>query len=442
MYGVNAVIWDGFSLQTIQSGVLGLMRTESPCSLLSAYRVLDLCDDKGMFAGKILADMGADVIKIEKPGGDPVRKRGPFYGDIPDPEKSLFWFAYNNGKRGMTLDVSTSKGRDLFKKLVKTVDVFLESFPVGYLKEIGLGYEELSAVNDQLVMVSISPFGQTGPYSRFKGDDLIVSAMGGLMQVCGDEDLAPLPVGFPQAYLAASLDAVEAVLVALWARPQIGKGQYADVSAREGVIFTESEMVPYWTMMGQNPSRHGRRVQRPGGVTSPVIWKCKDGYINYIIQAGQPGAERNIAMVKWLEEEGFATDYLKGKKWHEFDWRKTKQEEMDLIIGPLQDFFMSHTREELYTEALKRVISLVPVTNAEFMVNDLQLLSRKFWVELEHPELNKQIIYPGPFAKMTETPLDLRWRAPRIGEHNEEIYVKELGISHEELSSLKESGII
>ncbi len=103
-------------------------------------------------------------------------------------------------------------------------------------------------------------------------------------------------------------------------------------------------MIPYWTMMGENPSRHGRRVQRPGGVTSPVIWKCKDGYINYIIQAGQPGAERNIAMVKWLEEEGFATDYLRNKKWAEFDWRKTKQEEMDLIIRPLQDFFMSHTR--------------------------------------------------------------------------------------------------
>lgn len=410
--------------------------------LLSVYRVLDLCNDKGMFAGKILADMGADVIKVEKPGGDPVRKRGPFHRDIPDPEKSLFWFAYNNGKRGVTLDIATPKGRDLLKKLVKTSDVLLESYPVGYLKEIGLSYEELSAINDQLVMASISPFGQTGPYSRFKGDDLVISAMGGLMQVCGDEDRAPLPVGFPQAYLAASLDAVEAVLVALWVRPQLRKGQYADVSAREGVIFTESEMIPYWTMMGENPSRHGRRVQRPGGVTSPVIWQCKDGYINYIIQAGQPGAERNIAMAKWLEEEGFATDYLRNKKWAEFDWRKTKQEEMDLIIRPLQDFFMSHTRGELYLEALKRLISLVPVTNVEFMLNDPQLLSRKFWVELEHPELNEEVVYPGPFVRMTANPLDLRWRAPKIGEHNEEIYVKELGISHDELEGLKESGII
>ena len=415
---------------------------KEPSSLLSVYRVLDLCDEKGMFAGKILADMGADVIKVERPGGDPARNRGPFYKDVPDPEKSLFWFAHNNGKRGITLDLTRPEGRNLFAKLVKTADVLLESYPVGYLREMGLDYEALSAMNGQLVMASISPFGQTGPYSRFKGDDLVVSAMGGLMQVCGDEDRAPLPVGFPQAYLAASLDAVEAVLVALWTRPQLGRGQYADVSAREGVILTESEMIPYWTMMGENPSRHGRRVQRPGGVTSPVIWKCKDGYINYLIQAGQAGAERNIAMVRWLEEEGFATEYLKNKKWHEFDWRKTKQEEMDLIIGPLEDFFMSHTREELYAEALKRVISLVPVANAEFMLNDPQLVSRNFWVKVEHPELGDSMIYPGPFVAMTETPLDLRWRAPRIGEHNEEIYTKELGMSADELQALKASGII
>jgi hypothetical protein len=159
-------------------------------------------------------------------------------------------------------------------------------------------------------------------------------------------------------------------------------------------------------------------------------------------QAGQPGAERNIAMVKWLDEEGFATDYLRNKKWHEFDWKKTKQEEMDLIIGPLEDFFLSHTREELYSEALKRVISLVPVKNAESMLKDPQLVSRNFWVELEHPELNEQIVYPGPFVTMTATPLDLRWRALKMGEHNEEIYVKELGFSNEQIIVLKTAGVI
>ncbi len=149
-----------------------------------------------------------------------------------------------------------------------------------------------------------------------------------------------------------------------------------------------------------------------------------------------------MAMVKWLEEEGFATEYLKKKKWHEFDWRKTKQEEMDVIIGPLEDFFMSHTREDLYAEALKRVISLVPVANAEFMFNDPQLIARNFWVKVDHPELGESISYPGPFVGMTETPVNLRWRAPRIGEHNEEIYVRELGMSASEFQMLKASGVI
>jgi benzylsuccinate CoA-transferase BbsE subunit len=442
-YGENVTPPGGFSMGDDPiRGDSGPMQKNSTRSLLSAYRVIDLCDDKGMFAGKILADMGADVIKVERPGGDPARQRGPFYKDEVNPEKSLFWFAYNNGKRGVTLDLATPEGRALFLRLVKTADVLIESFPVGYLESLGLAYQDLSAVNDQLVVSAISPFGQSGPYSRFKGDDLVVSAMGGLMQVCGDEDRAPLAIGFPQAYLAASLDAVEAILVALWVRPQLGRGQYADVCAREGVTLSESEMIPYWTMMGENPARHGRRVRRPGGVTSPVIWQCKDGYINYIIQAGQPGAERNMAMVKWLEEEGFATDYLKKKKWQEFDWRKTKQEEMDQIIGPLQDFFKSHTREELYAEALKRVISLVPAADSEFILNDDQLISRNFWVELHHTELNDTILYPGPFVALNETPLDLGRRAPTIGEHNEEVYGEELGLSGEILATLKASGVI
>jgi len=147
-------------------------------------------------------------------------------------------------------------------------------------------------------------------------------------------------------------------------------------------------------------------------------------------------------MTKWLEEEGFATDYLKKKNWNEFDWRKTKQEEMDRIIGPLQEFFMSHTRDELYGEALKRVISLAPVADSEFILNDPQLLSRNFWVELEHREIDEKLIYPGPFATMSETPLDLRRRAPQIGEHNEEIYIEELGLTSEEVRSLRESGIV
>ncbi|MFC2068776.1 CaiB/BaiF CoA transferase family protein [Chloroflexota bacterium] len=418
------------------------MPTDGVNSLLGGYRVLDLTNEKGMFAGKILADMGADVIKVERPGGDPVRKIGPFYKDIPHPEKSLFWFAYNNDKRGITLDIESTQGRDIFKELIKTADVIIESFPVGYLNTIGLDYPVLSQINEQLIMASISPFGQSGPYQNYKGEDIVVLAMGGLMQVTGDEDRAPLQVGSPQVYLASGLDAVEAILIALYARPIIGRGQFIDVSARDGVVWSESEMIPYWTMTQQIPSRHGRFRETPGGVRVPVIWPCKDGYINYIVQGGQPGAERNIIMTKWLDEEGFATDYLRNKDWYKFDWRKTSQEEMDLFLGPLLKLFAAHTRKELYKEATKRVIGLTLTSDVKDLVESPQLNARNYWIKLEHPELNDDITYPGSFVVMSETPLKLQRRAPLVGEHNSEIYQKELGILEQEITNLKQSGII
>ena len=146
---------------------------------LSPYKVLDLTDEKGLLCGKILADLGAKVVKVEKPGGDPARNNGPFYHDIPDPEKSLFWFAFNTGKKSITLNIESTDGKKLFKRLAKTADFVLESFHPGYLKEFGLDYLSLTKINHKIIMTSISPFGQTGPFSDFKGPDIVCMAMSG-----------------------------------------------------------------------------------------------------------------------------------------------------------------------------------------------------------------------------------------------------------------------
>ena len=167
--------------------------------LLSPYRVLDLTDEKGVVCGRILGDFGANVIKVEKPGGDPCRNIGPFYHDIPHPEKSLFWFAYNANKRGITLNIESVDGKEIFKKLVQSADVVVESFPPRHMDSLGLGYSELSRVNQNIIMTSISPFGQTGPYSEFKGPDLITWSIGGMTQVSGDPDRQPVRVSFPQS---------------------------------------------------------------------------------------------------------------------------------------------------------------------------------------------------------------------------------------------------
>ncbi len=201
-------------------------------ALLSKYRVLDLCDERGALCGKILGDMGADVVKIEKPGGDRCRDIGPFYGNTPHRERSLFWFAFNNNKRGVTLNLETSAGKRIFGELVKRSDVVLESFEPGYLDKIGLGYEALRTINPKIVLTSITPFGQSGPYAGYKGTDMVVWALGGLMNLCGDADRPPLQVSLPQSFIAASTYAAEGTMIALYERGNSGLGQHVDLSAQ------------------------------------------------------------------------------------------------------------------------------------------------------------------------------------------------------------------
>ena len=196
--------------------------------LLTPYRVLDLTNERGFLCGKLLGDMGADVIKIEKPCGDPARKLGPFYQDVPHPEKSLFWWGFNSNKRGITLDIETEDGQAIFKKLVKTADYVIESFEPGYLDKLGLGYEALSQINPGIVMTSISGFGQTGPYSNYQSTDLVIWALSGVAYVTGDPKNAPLMPSFPVAYFFAATSAVIGTLVAGFQKTLTGEGQHVD----------------------------------------------------------------------------------------------------------------------------------------------------------------------------------------------------------------------
>ena len=411
-------------------------------ALLSGYRVLDLCDEKGALCGKILGDMGADVIKIERPGGDPCRNIGPFHGGTPHREKSLFWFAFNNNKRGITLDIETAEGKKVFCDLVKKVDVVLESFDAGYLETIGLGYEALKTINPSVILTSITPFGQTGPYREYKGPDIVVWALGGLMNLCGDADRPPVQVSLPQSYMAASTYAAEGTMVALYERGNSGLGQHVDVSAQASVTWFISELIPFWTFQGQDIKRAGQAMTRTGGLIVPTIFACKDGYVGYLIQAGQPGAERNKRMAEWLEDEGFGTEYTRTKDWFQFDWGKMTPEELEQLVQPLNKLFMTRTKQELFDEAVRRVISLFPVRTAKEIVESVQLEARNFWVPLHHEPLDTTILYPGPFALSSETPITLRRRAPLIGEHNREIYADELGLTPEELITLHGEGVI
>ena len=410
--------------------------------LISSYRALDLTDDKSMFCGKLLAHLGADVIKIERPGGDPSRKIGPFYQDIPDPEKSLFWFAYNAGKRGITLNIEVAEGQEIFKRLVQGADVLIESFAPGYMAQIGLNYSELSKINPGLIMTSITPFGQDGPYKDYKGPDIVVMAMGGLMYQCGDQDRPPVRISFPQAYINAGADAAIGTLIALYYRGISGEGQSVDVSAQERVVWTSHMAAQWWDLLKVKSKRCGAGVYRERGAIQRDIWPCKDGYIAYAIIGGVTGARSNRALVEWMEEEGKAPQFLESMDWLNLDYGSISQEDYDHIGEPIEAFFKAHTKLEIYEQARKRRIMLLPVATTEDIIRNPHLKSRGFWQEISHPELNSSIKYPGDFVKLSEASLRPVSRPPLIGEHNEEIYGKELGFSRKKLETLKTQGII
>lgn len=411
--------------------------------LLGSCRVLDLTDEKGFLCGKILADLGADVIKIEKPGGDKARNLGPFYHDVPDPEKSLYWFAYNLNKRGITLNIEAEEGRQIFTKLVKKAHFIIESFAPGYLDDLGLSYLELSRTNPRIIMTSITPFGQTGPYRNYKASDIEVMAMGGLMYITGNPEQPPLRISLPQAFLLASAHGSAASMVAHFYRETSGEGQHVDVSAQECVLWEIANAIPLWELNRNILRRVGSYMAgRWTGTKQRLLWKCKNGYVLFYILGGAFGVKTNRAIVKWMEEENLVPGYLANFNWDAFDMATQTQEMQDQIETYISKLFSMFTKEELYSEALKRGIMLCPVNTSKDIFENIQLKDRGFWMDIKHPELSTSIRYPGAFAKLSETPLNTKRRAPLIGEHNLDIYGGELGLSGPELDDLHNDGVI
>ncbi len=414
---------------------------------LFPYRVLDLTDEHGQMCGKMLGDMGGDVIIVEPPGGSSARGIGPFFRDDPHPEGSLFWLAFNTSKRSITLDVVHPDGRELFLRLVETADAVVTTLHPRRLSELGLSYQELARRKPDIVLTTITPFGPDGPYGEYVGSDLVLQALSGFLYLSGDPDRPPTRVSVPMVATKTGAEAAAATAMALYHRGLTGEGQQVDVSALA---------VAQWQLMNAAPfpRLHGTEVRRGGGyftalgtVKVRAIYPCKDGYVYFFFLGGTPGATSMTALTRWLDEEGTAPRLMLEKDWAGMDMGKymydpEAQKEVEVMETSLARFFLGKTKQQLFDRAYRERILIAPVNDVRDMVEHPQPNARGFFVEVDHPELAASFRYPGHLALLSEGRVGVRRRAPRIGEHNREVYVEELGISRERLAELSEAGVI
>jgi crotonobetainyl-CoA:carnitine CoA-transferase CaiB-like acyl-CoA transferase len=415
--------------------------------LLKGYRMLDLADEKGALCGKMFADMGADVIKVEPPGGCPTRRIPPFLDDQPGPDRSLYAIAYHAGKRSVTANLAVHEGRELVAALAAKCDFLVESFPLGHLDSIGLGYDELARNNPRLIYASILPFADTGPGRDYQWADIISWAAGGAMFMMGDTGKPPLEMSLPQAGLHAGGEAAVASLIAHYPRQTDGQGQK---------IVVDMQACVAWTLMNEQamPILHGSQIERSGVFTGTgetrrqMVYKCKDGHISSLIAGGTLGGTSTKALVSWMNEKGFAAQWMIEKDWSTWipgmfmaltERDKIEIQDLEERIGR---FFLTMTKHEIYAETLKRRILLAPVMTAADIAQDRQLAAREFFVEVEHPALHRKLRVPGPFARFSVTPIEPPGCAPRIGEHNRDVYCGLLGLAPERLAELGKLGAI
>lgn len=412
--------------------------------MLSPYRVLDLTTARGLLCGQILGDLGADVIKIEPPGGSPARQLKPFYHDQPHPDRSLYWWAYNRNKRAITLNLETAEGQDLLRRLAATAHFLIESDTPGQLAQLGLGYQDLAALNPALVYVSISPFGQDGPKASYADSDLVVLAAGGPLVLTGDSDRAPVRISVPQAYLHASAEAAVAALVAHHHRQLTGQGQYVDVSAQQAVaLATQSNIIAI--PLGDMEFQRMAGGVKIGPLSVRLVWPAMDGHVTVGLLFGSSLGPFTRRLIQWVYEEGGCDEATRDIDWISFGGQLLKGqrlEEFERVAQFVGEFLRARKKADLLQAALEKSLLIAPITTVDEVIRSEHLAARQYWRPLEHAELGQAFNYPGPFAQFSRTPIAYRYRPPTVGEHNREIYCQELGLTEAQLTELQQKRVI
>jgi len=397
-----------------------------PDLALEGIRVVDLSQGiAGPYCTRLLADLGAEVVKVEPPAGDYARSLGPFPDDVPDPDKAGLFIHLNGNKKSVTLDVETQSGRVVLRRLLAKADVLVESYAPGHLAFIGLGYDDLRSELPGLVYCSVTPFGQSGPYRDFQGNSLACMALSGLMYVTGDPDKEPLCTGGEPAEYFAALNAWIGVMAALEHRAGTGAGQQIDVSMLESLGCADEYNTAMYSYLGAVRKRYYSRHHIP---TYPSeIFPCRDG--NIVVIGGATGFPLMMAVL--IERPELETDPLFQNLWlRTMQWRQFEE-----ILRP---YLMEHDWEDLLTRAQELRIPFAAVLDAKTLMENEHLKERGFFQEIEQPGLGALPLAGGPF-KMSETPLRYG-AAPALGEHTQEVLL-ELGYDKDDTLVLRERGV-
>ncbi len=413
--------------------------------MLSPFRVVEISSERTSLCGQILADLGATVTTVEPASGSNARRIGPWFEGRAETESSLYWWAFNRKKRSVTLDLETADCAELLRHLCADADFLVEGTRPGWLAEHGLSYQELSKENPGLIVVSITPFGQTGHLAGAPGTDLSAVAASGALNAWGDADRAPVGMSIPQAFLHAGVEGALGALIALYERASSRRGQQVDASAQAAMTFvTQSQtLAGLWNDTGASRNGGGMKF---GDLAVRFTYPCKDGFAALGLFFGTAIGPASSRLMKVVWEEGFCDEVIRDKDWVGYMTLLASGEEPMSDFERAQDtvaaFTMAHTKAELYALAKEQDLLIAPVSTAADLRANGQLSARNYWHEIEHPELSQHFAYPGPFANFSKTPIEPGPAAPTLGRDNHLVYHQELGISEAELNSLKAARVI
>ncbi|HZR79996.1 MAG TPA: CoA transferase [Candidatus Binatia bacterium] len=419
---------------------------------LAGMRVLELAHERTAYAGKLLADAGADVRLVEPPGGCAQRRHAPFAGDRPDPEQSLSFWHYNTSKRGITLELAAPRGRELARELIARVDVVLEGEDPGRLESLGLVATDELARRRELVWTSITPFGRSAPRADEPATDLTLLAGGGPAWSCGydDHSLPPVRGGGNQAYHMGGHYAVMALLVAVLERERSGLGQLVDVNVHAACNVT-TEFATYEWLVARGTVQRQTGRHATVARSAPTQARCADG--RYANTGVPPRTSEEFGRLRqWVVDLGLAEEFPEifllemGMQRPRIElWRIGQDEEATAIFAAGRDAIMLIASRlpaaEFFRQAQERGIPVGVIYSPEEVIDDPHFRARGFPTEVDHPDLGRAVTYPGAPYRFLRTPWRISRRAPRLGEHNAEIY-GELGLGAEQLSALRDQRVI